>query len=197
MNLEFKIYGREEQQQRRFCWVFKQMNSKLLLLSMVLFISHCLVAQFRIDKRDHYNNYIDPIGRKQGFWTIKDADSLLFNKARYSNNIADTIVYFKKDGASILLFKPDSNAYPINYVELDKDERRSITLDSFNTGCNPSVSYLIEASGQVSEIRFLNRCSKKIEKRIRRYLSPLAFNPAKLNGKSIVSQSIFRFGKSY
>ena len=173
------------------------MTCKILLLSAIVSISHNAFAQFRFDKRYHSSNYVDPLGRKQGFWTIKDADSLLLNKARYSNNVADTIVYFKKNGESIFLLKPDTNAYSINYVELDKDEQRNITLDTFGTGCAASVCYLIAATGQVSEIRFIDRCSKKLEKKIRRYLGPLVFKPARLNGNNIVSQAIFRFGKSY
>lgn len=156
---------------------------RLLLLISLVISSQQLTAQFRYNNRDYPNNYVDSGVRKQGLWVIKDADSLLINKIRYKNNVADSTVYFKKSGDSIYLLKPDSNAYPINSNESD---HWNITLESIKIGCTASVSFLIESSGQVSEIRFINRCSKKIERKARKYLNSLVFMQARLNGENII-----------
>jgi hypothetical protein len=167
---------------------------RILLLFSLVIISQQLTAQFRSNYRDYPNNYVDSGGRKQGLWIIKDADSLLINKIRYRNNVVDSTVYFKKSGESIYLLEPDSNAYPINN---NSSVYMSITLECLKIGCTAAVSFLIEPSGQVTEIRFVNRCSKKIEKKARKYLNSLVFMPARLNGENIISQAIFKFGKAF
>lgn len=167
---------------------------RIFLVITLLSSSQQLFAQFRYNNRDYPNNYVDLGGRKQGLWIIQDADSLLIDKIRYKNNVADSTLYFRKNGDSIYLLDPDSNAYQLNSNESD---HWNITLKTFKIGCTASVSFLIEASGQVSEIRFINRCSKKIEKKARKYLSTLVFIPAKLNGENISSQIIIRFGKAF
>jgi hypothetical protein len=170
------------------------MLSRSFLLCVVFLTTLQLSAQFRYDNRNYPDNYVDVNGRKQGLWIIKDADSVLINKIRYKNNVSDSTVYFKKNGEAIILMEPDSMAYVTN---VNESEYMSISIKAFGARCTVSASCFIETSGQVSEIRFINSCSRQLERRVRKYLSTLVFKPARLGGKPIISQSLFRFGKSF
>lgn len=170
------------------------MKSLFTFIIIVFFLSEPVSGQFRYKDKSYPNNYVDEQGRKQGMWIVYDISGNLINHFEYRNNVPVKTAYFDNEQREILLEKPDLLAHPINY-EADQNplHDREFIKQILKNKCALSASLLIDNNGELKEFRFINGCTKKINKRLLSYFSTVEFEPAKLNGEPIQSQWLFNY----